>query len=317
LISGLNKGIEVFSYSITPKNLAQRVSTTSDTRDAIRALLSARHATNDRDFSAFLNNLDERSQHSRAIQSHPIVVGFGIASRLTASVNQSPPLGTGDTPVTEFGWVVAPQLQPGTGGQRIQTDRQYPLAAVISVPAWWRSVRLSIETCWVRRQELHRHERFDGCSEGDRPSVQHHIVRLPGAIQELSRKLGFDVLQEPRLEPQTSPGNPLQIQVGRPAEVLRRGGRIWRSTEVTLGAQKADEIVVLPNMEGIVARFRCVRPQMPASEVTKFVSILVWTSEGVTEPETAQLMRPFPSPSAPAEPVCPDERPAASTTPPK
>jgi hypothetical protein len=291
LVSGLNRAIEVYSYSITPKNLAQRISTTSDTRDAIQALLSARQIANERDMSALVQSLQQRASYSRAIQSHPVVVGFGIASKPTASINQSPPLGSKDPPVTQFGWVVAPQLQAGNENERIQTDRQYPLAAVISVPAWWRSVRLSIETCWVSREDIHRHARFEGCNKGEKPAVENHVVRLPGAIQELSRKLGFDVLQEPRLEGQTNPGNRLRIQVGRPADILLKGGRIWRSTEVTLGAQKADEIVVLPNMEGLVARFRCVHQQMPSDLAELDVNILVWTSEGVTEPEYARLIR--------------------------
>jgi hypothetical protein len=40
------------------------------------------------------------------------------------------------------------------------------------------------------------------------------------------------------------------------------GGRLWRSTEVTLGSQVADRISVLPNMKGIVASFDCVQPQL-------------------------------------------------------
>jgi hypothetical protein len=64
------------------------------------------------------------------------------------------------------------------------------------------------------------------------------------------------------------------------------GDRLWRSTEVTLGSQQADRIVVLPNMEGIVAHFDCVRAQIAWGK--RFdgqspVQVTVWTSEGKAE----------------------------------
>ena len=98
----------------------------------------------------------------------------------------------------------------------------------------------------------------------------------------------FDVVQEPHLELGLSGLNRITLETGRRGDVILKGGRLWRSTEVTLGSQKADEIVVLPNMEGIIATFRCVRPQIP-----RIVDLRVWTSEGVTGPGlSAELSDP-------------------------
>ena len=41
LTDALNNGVELYSYSVMPKNLVQRVATTSDTRYALQALLNA------------------------------------------------------------------------------------------------------------------------------------------------------------------------------------------------------------------------------------------------------------------------------------
>jgi hypothetical protein len=51
----------------------------------------------------------------------------------------------------------------------------------------------------------------------------------------------------------------IYVVVGEDARILIPGFRLWRSTSVTLGAQPADRIRVLPNMEGIIAEFLPVR----------------------------------------------------------
>jgi hypothetical protein len=275
----LNSGVEVYAYSITPKNLAQRLSTASDTRDAIQALLNANFAAGGRDVSSLVETLQKKSIQSQAIQALPIVVGYGLAPAVSAD----PP----HTPYTEFGWVIAPQIQIGKQDERSHTDRQYALAAVVSVPSWWRSMTLAIETCWMDRADLHKQRQLKHC-DADAGGSTRHTVRLPGVIAELSHKLGFEFVPEPRLDYRYPVDAPLQLEIGRPAQVLLMGGRIWRSTEVTLGAQKADEIAVLPNMEGILAKFRCVRRQLGDEPVP----IRVWTSEGVAGPEYARLVEP-------------------------
>jgi hypothetical protein len=299
----LNVGVEVYAYSITPKNLAQRLSTASDTRDAMQALLNANFSAGSRDVSSLIETLQKKSTQSQAIQALPIVVGYGLTPAVAVKPSH-----------TEFGWVIAPQLKIGTQNERMHSDRQYPLAAVISVPSWWRSMNLAIETCWVDRADLHKQKDFSQCdADGDGPAK--HTVRLPGAISELSRKLGYEFVQEPRLEYRYPLDAPLQLEVGRPAQVLLLGGRIWRSTEVTLGAQKADEIAVLPNMEGILAKFRCVRRQAnekgdEEAQKGAVIPIRVWTSEGVTDPpEYALLVEPAATEETKGKrpPMCPEE----------
>ena len=64
-----------------------------------------------------------------------------------------------------------------------------------------------------------------------------------------------------------------------PARILIRGNRLWRNSVVTLGAQEATEIKVMPNMEGILARFDRVEIPDQSDEET----LRVWTSEGMAE----------------------------------
>jgi hypothetical protein len=278
----LNENTDAFAYSVTPKNLAESVSTAAETRDAYELLVRARSKTNDNDIASFLRT---RSEQNRAIIAHPIVVGFG-------SSNFPSGIFSGGVRDIDFGWIVAGRLSDDGGLE--QVDGQYPLSTYISVPGWWQTVKVSIVTCWLTRTAVAKLTPVlsakNVCPNGEVVADQ-IPVRLPPAIAEISHKLGFDVVQQPsifHLKQQ-------ELVVGQPGALLLEGQWLWRSTEVTAGAQHADKITVLPNMEGILAEFDCVLPpagerQAQSSETADTEQIVtndfvrVWTSEGVAEP---------------------------------
>jgi hypothetical protein len=311
----LNERTEAFAYSIAPKNFTENISTASETRDTFELLV--RYGLPGEERSAFVNDLRRRSNELRAVLAHPIVVGFGSGRRelrtLTHPIDET--RSTAVIRETDFGWVVAPRMR---GSEFEQIDNQYALTAVISVPSWWRSVELDIKTCWLSRpelSELQAGEDVNICKDKE-ARLHKTVIRLPGAIAELSRKLGFEVLQEPYL----SPDNPIQVlEIGQPGSLLLKGGRLWRSTEVTIGSQKADSIVVLPNMNGIIAHFKCVLPQLGIQGYDKPIqtAALVWTSEGVTTGAPVTLNWPSVqgpiSAAKPQDTAVPDEKRNASS----
>lgn len=262
LRTALNEGTEVFAYGLSPKNFVQRVSTTLDSRDSARLSVHLNKVATDKDRAAVLQSLSETSDRVRAIQNTAIIVGFGSER----TVQELDAAQSDEWKTTEFGWAIAPRLK--SASRREHVDGQYPLAAIISVPSWWRSILIRIETCWLSRKDFVKSPtandlrvvcREKGKEQNHIVSKKEEVIRLPGAIAELSQKLGFEVIQQPHLKAQETP--PQILRVGWKGELVLLGGRLWRSTEVTVGAQSADEIVVLPNMEGIIARFSCVRSQ--------------------------------------------------------
>ena len=197
----------------------------------------------------------------------------------------------------DFGWIVAPRSREG--GKFEQIDGQYALTAFISVPGWWQTAEISIATCWLSRTELASSKTGQGaariCPHELRLAPKPIVVKLPASVPEISAKLGFNVIRHPSLY---HPEGQILV-VGGPGSILLNGVRLWRSTEVTAGSQRANKITVLPNMEGIIAEFDCVAPPPPDPELQQwqeieignkrslFVtksSLRVWTSEGVTEP---------------------------------
>jgi hypothetical protein len=288
-ITYLNRETDAFAYSVTPKNLTENIATASDTRDAFAVLLRAKNEGGE-----VANLIRKRSQMSQGIVSHPIVVGFGSGSDAIKPKADDRASQLSGAPGLDFGWIVAPR-ERDTGNQ--QVDGQYPLAAFISVPAWWRTVEINIKTCWLPRTAIAKLNLDQGASKvcDTRPNVGKNelLVRLPPAVAEISRKLAFDVVQLPSLY-ETAPK---ELVVGVRGALLLEGARLWRSTEVTAGAQHADKITVLPNMEGILAEFNCVQPpsgirhlrlneEIAGKELKQIVTydwVKVWTSEGATE----------------------------------
>jgi len=85
----------------------------------------------------------------------------------------------------------------------------------------------------------------------------------------------------------------LSVTACGPDSVLLAGRRLWRSAVVTLGAQPASSMTVLPNMKGLIANFDYVRPAAArnktpdqstqtrsADDVPTTEIVRVWTSEG-------------------------------------
>jgi hypothetical protein len=167
------------------------------------------------------------------------------------------------------------------------------MTAFISIPGWWRTVEVQIKTCWLSRTASSEIKSPVDVCPGSTKTSPPATVRLPSAIPEISRKLGFDVVQQPSLyEPKSQ-----ELVVGQRGLLMLEGARLWRSTEVTAGAQRADRINVLPNMEGILAEFKCVQPPAGQRQIRRNNQVLeddaqtisldavrIWTSEGVTEP---------------------------------
>ena len=97
-------------------------------------------------------------------------------------------------------------------------------------------------------------------------------IDLPGDLTSVA-----SVLDPERREPKVDQSGtiPDQLIACEPGSVIIRGSQLWRSTVVTLGAQQANSISVLPSMKGIIATFDNVKPSSSGKE-----TLYLWTSEG-------------------------------------
>jgi hypothetical protein len=205
------------------------------------------------------------------------IVGFGEADRGHQAT---------------FGWVINPQDMNTQNGQLRfnQSLKKYAVAALVSVPSWWRSLSITAVTAWR-----------DSSGRDHEVTTEAPVhIEIPSDFEAFeSTVLGS---QGPELD--ESALDPIRLTAGpKTQQVLIPGRRLWRSTEVTLGDKPADSIGVLPNMKGIIATFQGIDDSSTPDEKASICSkrtgrddveikrtVRVWTSQGaVTLPQPATI----------------------------
>jgi hypothetical protein len=308
--------IDVYAYGLAPRNATQRIESRVEDGIAL-SFLMGNVAGREGAAQEVVASLARRFAGG---QDQPFVVGFGSENATDEPARAR----------AAFGWILAPRRSgPNEDTHTLET---HTLSAILSVPSWWRRAELQIRECWVSAADLpeamqrlrqealdrkplsNKDERAFGCAPR-----QITLPRLPGGEADLTRALRIEVIRTPYLRVGDEPVR-YTARVGEPASFRIAGGRLWRSTGVTLGGQLADRIRILPNMMGIIAEFRCVqRPAMerrgegggamgaaPAAGRSAdtggspgriMVPLEVWTSEGVIEgPLTVEVIDGTPSP---------------------
>lgn len=310
-----------YSYSVTPREDLQLVAREAAGDQAFDASAKAPGASGE--------VRERRERVAKAIESEATIVGFG-ATRNVASREDDVDRGS-----VKFGWVIWPALRVGAGGPiEQQVPMQKSLSALVSIPAWWKQVHICGRYEWLDGKRSDRPRPLSGslckATDGDDESKDdaaagasaaatsgaaanaeaddtafEYDVALPSEISMLDPVLfGRSRLADPRMFEWVM--GDIQLRICEPASIIIPGQRLWRSAVVTVGSQPADEIIVLPNMEGIIAKFKHIdfpdgagTPEAsrsggdPASaDQSRSVALTVWTSEGSVQYNRNVLLTP-------------------------
>lgn len=258
--SGLFKFIQrvqksdIYSYAVFPKNEVAGILTNSSVNLDMTGQFQG---------SAWLNF----GQNRQESQLESVLVGFGDGSSEMKKDCDHPDTVLTKKDTIEFGWVLS-------SGIRMKPMQKTELV-LVSVPAWTTRLELEIKTGWLdSNAKEHTENEF---SIGDVP--------VPPDFQPLdSLVLEGSFERKPKIYHHLMKNN-IKVIACEKGKILIPGLRLWRSATVTLGAQKADRITVLPNMEGIIAEFNPVEiPYWNEDNVLK-AKLQVWTSEGVDTAE--------------------------------
>lgn len=259
----------VFANVVTPKESAQRLSS----RANILAGPSPDSAPIANFHQAQPSTAIERPEGPRIppqiIERAPLVVGMAKQS------------GEDDT---EFGWMIGPSIvsEPNQEIAHRQIPSRQTLSAILSVPAWWQHADVEIRSSWLNENGAVA----ENATENGEDVIAFKI-RLPGDpaaitefLQRRAKRTGPVVFSH--LMP------PVLLQSGERTSVLIPGRNLWRGTVVTIGSMRADQISVLPNMEGIIAEFPSItHPQnggtTARADEEEALRMVVWTSDGVVE----------------------------------
>jgi len=260
--------VDTYSYSVTPK----REYDVSLVESSLSSLVGGNTRPADGDSNSGTSITASGKRQLESLRENVSIVSFGSA-----------PIGDKSASTT-FGWVFSPTVTDSYDGRRRFTPVQRSVYALLSVPAWWSKVHITVHKAWTddagRPVETERWATpMDNAPET--VPVQEYTIPLPVDYEAID----LIVLGATRRSPEVYAiglEQPIHIAACRPADILLPGKRLWRSTIVTLGGQVADRITVLPSMRGIIAHFGRVEipPALTDLTETAKLPVTVWTSEG-------------------------------------
>ena len=278
--SNLAKG-QAYAYGTSPVELAQRLSTNASTAASLEvALALAAKSGSDVAVQGGADYARSAAQTAAALERIPLVIGFsdrrrdavsengeldgkrkksGEAGKQSASkVEDQSALKSLTTRAPQFGWVLGPKVRFDPYEQRFlfeQAVSSFDVAADVSVPSWWPRAELRIETAWVGNW----HNANDVLKDAPR-STRSISVPLPVNRADLDGLTKFLVRDSIWRSTELTNIHFVEPNVisacAEEVTFLIYGANIWRSAEVYLGGTRADQVKVLPDMEGISARFK-------------------------------------------------------------
>ena len=266
--------LDAYSYAIFPKN--DVVGILAETNSRMSGGASG---------AGFLGVVTGLSESRTA----SVLVGYGDGAGSNPGIKGE----KGDDTIA-FGWVISARgdMEPTMKNQ----------LALVSVPAWTDKLHLTIHVGWLDRES-------NQVITDEEDSFEITISLPPDfeAFDSIFKKEAW-VTHGPRIQDDAMDKD-IYVRSGKKVKILIPGSRLWRSATVTLGAQQAERIRVLPNMEGIIAEFdeidlphaayNAEKNQKRGSQGTakydkcgmgfkekldsRPVSLRVWTSEGVAK----------------------------------
>jgi hypothetical protein len=267
--------LDAYSYAIFPKN--DVVGVLAETSSQLTGAASG---------AGFLG-IGTRLSESRTAS---VLVGYGDA-RGSDPAGDGGDEGNGNS--IAFGWVISAR------GDMEPTQKSQ--LALVSVPAWTDKLKLKVYVGWLDREGAPLWSDEQGPFD-----IEIAVPPDFEAFDSIFRKDAW-VMREPRIQEEARDQD-ICVKAGEKVRILIPGSRLWRSTSVTLGAQLAERIRVLPNMEGIIAEFGPVdlphaaynkepcagageSPETCFQDICKPmgklnsrpVTLRVWTSEGMAK----------------------------------
>jgi hypothetical protein len=274
--------LDAFSYAFTPSEPEDFIATkSSDDQNAGLSVQAGVGSAGGQGGGGVNASRAKQTNRSRNAERER-VVSFG------AEKNAATPT---------FGWIIQPEEPADDDSSYHQRALQTRLAALVSLPAWWEELRLRVKQSWVDESD----------DSETPPKVQDFTIELPVNFETVEASL-FVNDRSPVVFEEEVEG--LTVRPCEKAEILIPGRRLWRSTVVTLGGQRANGIFVLPDMNGIIATFNKIHyPSGWSDDRLPRQLLTVWTSQGsITLKVPVTLKLPFRT----ARPQCSDDEPTPS-----
>lgn len=266
-----------YAYATSPLEFSQILSTVAGAANAIQLALalSAAQPGSGVGADAALGYMRSAVGRIEALERIPLVIGFSHRS---------------ETEEPQFGWIFGPKIRVDTAQNQLilaHSVANHALSADISVPGWWPRIDLKLNTAWVGNWhnlgslDILRSEIQE--KKGSPAHEQSFHMPLPlnrADLDSLTTLLAKNTIGLGLQRTRISHVEPKKISAAADeVTFLIYGANVWRSTEVFLGGLRAEDIQVLPDMEGIAAKFKISQLPVQPLDLPK-VGLTVWTRNG-------------------------------------
>lgn len=287
----LKQNLVAAVYAATPKESVQTISEVSSNRQTKEFLLNLNAIMGTAGIAAGLDAIRSNEVFLQALRRQPLIVGFtenGHIDKNDPGDVACASCEDGNTAKgTElvFGWVLGPSFKL-SDKTKVPTPTfrhsvsQRAVSAELSLPAWMSQVRMTVETSWLREDGT------AGLTPGGTvgttetaAAARSYSVRLPAQPAEVLSAIDERYLREPKVDAFQE----LRVAEDKPARVLITGRNLWRSTDVLIGSQRANQLTVLSDNRGVLASFDKI--ESPSGAFTlegrqDLVRLSLVTSEG-------------------------------------
>jgi hypothetical protein len=242
-------------YAANPMEYSQRLSTTAKSANSMEMALamSAGLDTKGIDSKLGIGYLKNSAANIAALERVPLVVGF--SERLEGK-NKLHDL-------SAAGWVFGPKARLNAKKkdlELIHSVSAYDVSADFSIPGWWPHVKIKKETAWVGNWfNTDESIRMDSSDSKNEHSTYFFDVSLPlnrtdlDGLTNLIAKKTIGSFAELLVINDVKPE--VISACSKEVTFLIKGVNIWRGTEVFMSGLRAEKITILPDMEGIAAKF--------------------------------------------------------------
>ncbi len=268
-----------YVYSVEPKEYAQNISDVGareELKNFVLSLKATLPQVEGLGLDTYLEKMNQSQALLQGILRRPLAVGYTDGE-------------------SKFGWVLGPKFQINNeksgflgrktkvGVKYVHTAAQHSFQASVVVPAWWPVIKIIRKTNWLDNKGRDLEKDSGG---GDPMNV-----RLPVDYSALTAWLtGDGEMGRPEIFPERGRDGKLRrhlvnagVDTEKKTRLIIRGRDLWRNPNVFIGNQKADNVVILPNMEGLLAEFGPIEmpPRKRGDRSNPVVDLKVFTSNGL------------------------------------
>lgn len=246
-------------YEVGPREQVQQMSTTARAADSMALALSIAAAAPGagRAASAGLGYSRQAVNKVSALERVPSVVGYTVGGKQS------------------FGWVLGPRAVVDAKYGSIGVEQRlkpYDLSVDMSVPAWWPSVQLDVETQWgPKPADLASGDPIGGPGNAQNRPIIVPIERKAADYDWFTSLLLGSADRGVRISRVSG-----AVNACFESTLLLEGRNVWRAQTVMVLGQSlsASDFSIAPDMRGIVVKAPKISPRLAATQKDRSIWVI-------------------------------------------